>query len=167
MFSAGDEVARPAVPAGLVLAPFGRRAVSLILDQIIVAVPAVLVVIAIGFTPSDPVTSRSLLMFNVALISTALVYETVMIALLGRTVGKIALGTRVVRLLDGQRPDWSESLIRALVPLSLGAIPRIGVFLDRAGLRDGVVEPAPAGPARQGRRHPGRAQRFGLTVVRR
>ncbi len=129
MFPAGDEVAQPAVPAGLTLAPFGRRAISLILDEIIVAVPAVLVVIAIGFTPSDNITSLSLVIFNVALISTALVYETVMIAMLGQTVGKMALGTRVVRLLDGNRPYWSESLIRSLVPLSLGAIPRIGLFL--------------------------------------
>ena len=129
MFPAGDEVAQPAVPAGLTLAPIGRRFISLILDQIIVAVPAVLVVIAIGFTPSDAVTSRSLMIFDIALISTALVYETVMIAMLGRTVGKMALGTRVVRLLDGDRPDWSESLIRSLVPLSLGSIPRIGLLL--------------------------------------
>src|SRR4029077_411526 len=70
-----------------------------------------------------------LLAFNIAVTAVALVYETVMIAVLGRTVGKIVLGTRVVRLVDGTRPDWYESGIRALVPLSLGAIPRIGVFL--------------------------------------
>jgi uncharacterized RDD family membrane protein YckC len=129
MFPAGDEVAQPAVPAGLILAPIGRRIGGLILDQILVALPVVLVVVALGFTPDDTVTSRSLLIFNIALTSTAFVYETLMIALLGRTVGKIALGTRVVRLVDGHRPGWSEAVMRALVPLSLGAIPRVGVFL--------------------------------------
>jgi uncharacterized RDD family membrane protein YckC len=130
MFPAGDEVAQPAVPAGLTLAPIGRRMIGLILYQILVALPVVLVVIALGYTPSDSVTSRALLIFNVALIATAFVYETVMIAMLGRTVGKYATGIRVVRLIDGQRPTWSSSVMRSLVPLSLGAIPRIGVFLS-------------------------------------
>jgi uncharacterized RDD family membrane protein YckC len=129
MFPAGDEVAQPAVPAGLILAPIIRRVGGLVLDQIIVALPVVAVVVALGFTPSDNVTSQALLVFNIAVTSVAFVYETLMIALLGRTVGKIALGTRVVRLVDGGRPDWSEATIRALVPLSLGAIPRVGVFL--------------------------------------
>jgi uncharacterized RDD family membrane protein YckC len=129
MFPAGNEVAQPAIPAGLTLAPIGRRIAGLILDQFIVAFPAVIVILALGFMPSDTVTSRSILTFNICLTSAAFVYETVMIAKLGRTVGKMALGTRVVRLVDGQRPDWSESAMRALVPLAFGAIPKIGVFL--------------------------------------
>lgn len=129
MFPAGNEVAQPAVPAGLVLAPIIRRIGGLVLDQVLVALPVVLVVIAVGYTPSDTVTSKSLLLFNIALTSVAFVYETLMIALAGRTVGKIALGTRVVRLVDGGRPGWTEATMRALVPLSLGAIPRVGVFL--------------------------------------
>jgi uncharacterized RDD family membrane protein YckC len=129
MFSAGDNVAQPAVPAGLTLAPIGRRIGGLLLDQIIVILPVVLVVLAIGYIPSDGVTSDSLLFFNVAVTSVAFVYETLMIALVGRTVGKIALGTRVVNLMDGGRPGWSEAAMRALVPLSLGAIPQVGVLL--------------------------------------
>jgi uncharacterized RDD family membrane protein YckC len=129
VFPSGNEVVAPTVPAGVVLAPIARRIAGLILDQILVALPVVLVVIAIGYTPTDTVTSKALLVFNIALTSVAFVYETLMIALLGRTVGKIALGTRVVRLADGGRPGWSEAVMRALVPLSLGAIPRVGVFL--------------------------------------
>jgi len=129
MFSAGNEVAQPAVPAGLTLAPIIRRIGGLLIDQILVALPIACVVVALGFRPSDAVTSKSLLVFNIALTSVAFVYETLMIALAGRTVGKIALGTRVVRLVDGGRPGWSEAAMRALVPLSLGSIPRVGVFL--------------------------------------
>ena len=130
MFPAGNEVAQPAVPAGLVLAPILRRIGGLLLDQVIVALPVVLVVVAIGFTPNDTVTSKSLLVFNIAVTSVAFVYYTLMIALVGRTVGKLALGTRVVRLVDGGRPGWSEAVMRALVPLSLGAIPKVGVVLS-------------------------------------
>jgi uncharacterized RDD family membrane protein YckC len=129
MFPAGNEVAQPAVPAGLTLAPIGRRLAGLILDQLIIAFPAVIVILALGYTPSDNVTSRSVLTFSVCLTAVAFVYYTTMVALLGRTFGKMALGTRVVRLIDGRRPDWSESAMRALLPLALGAIPRVGVFL--------------------------------------
>jgi uncharacterized RDD family membrane protein YckC len=69
------------------------------------------------------------MIFNIGLTSVAFVYYVTMIALLGRTVGKLALGTRVVRLVDGGRPGWPEAVMRALVPLSLGAIPRVGVYL--------------------------------------
>jgi uncharacterized RDD family membrane protein YckC len=129
MFSAGDEVARPAVPAGLTLAPISRRIAGLILDQLIVAFPAVIIILALGFMPNDTVTSRSLLTFNICFTAAIFVYQTIMIASFGRTVGKMALGTRVVRLVDGRRPDWSEATMRALLPLALGAIPRVGVFL--------------------------------------
>ncbi|MEP7203558.1 MAG: RDD family protein [Ilumatobacteraceae bacterium] len=129
MFPAGDEVAQPAIPAGLILAPIVRRIGGLLLDQILVALPVLLVVVALGFTPHDTVTSRSLLVFNIAVTGVAFIYETVMIASLGRTVGKLTFGTRVVRVVDGGRPDWYESTMRALVPLSLSAIPRVGVVL--------------------------------------
>jgi len=129
MFPAGDDVAQPAVPAGLVLAPIIRRIGGFTLDQVIVALPVGVVVVASGFKPSDTVTSQSLVTFNIAVTTVALVYQTVMIALLGRTVGKLALGTRVVRSIDGARPGWTEAVMRSLVPLSLGAIPRIGLFL--------------------------------------
>ena len=129
MFPAGEEVARPAVPAGLTLAPIIRRIGGLVIDQIIVALPVAVAVVALGFTPSQHLTNRALVLFSIAITCVGLVYETVMIALLGRTVGKLALGTRVVRSVDGGRPDWYEAAMRALVPLSLSAIPRVGVLL--------------------------------------
>jgi uncharacterized RDD family membrane protein YckC len=129
MFPAGGEVAQPAIPAGLTLAPIVRRVGGLVIDQIIVALPVAVVVVALGFTPTQHLTNRTLVLFSIAITCVGLVYETVMIALLGRTVGKLALGTRVVRSVDGGRPDWYEAGMRALVPLSLSAIPRVGVLL--------------------------------------
>jgi uncharacterized RDD family membrane protein YckC len=129
MFPAGDEVARPAVPAGLTLAPIGRRVGGLLLDQVIVVAPVAVLVVALGYRPNATVTSDSLLFFNIAVTTVAFFYETLMIALLGRTVGKIAMRTHVVRLSDGGDPGWSEATMRALVPLSLGAIPQVGILL--------------------------------------
>lgn len=128
MLPAGEHTAR-AVPAGLVLAPIGRRMAALLLDRLLVAMPVLVVLMASGFRPGDSLSSRSLLLLNLSVTVAALIYETVMVAMLGRTVGKIALGTRVVRLVDGGRPGWSEAAMRALVPLALGAIPTVGLLL--------------------------------------
>jgi uncharacterized RDD family membrane protein YckC len=129
MLPAGDDVAPPAVPAGLTLATIPRRLAGLIVDQILVAVPVAVVAVALGFSPGDEITSRWMVAFSAALSAVAFVYETLMIALLGRTVGKLAFGTRVVRIIDGLRPTWSQAAMRALVPLAFGAIPRVGVYL--------------------------------------
>lgn len=129
MVPVDDEVAGPAVPAGLTLATIPRRLAGLVVDQILVAVPVAVVAVSLGFRPSDEITGRWTLAFGAGLSAVAFVYETLMIAMLGRTVGKLAFGTRVVRMIDGQRPTWTQAAMRALVPLAFGAIPRIGVYL--------------------------------------
>jgi uncharacterized RDD family membrane protein YckC len=45
-----------------------------------------------------------------------LAYEVVMIALKGATLGKMALGIKVVREADGQIPGWGPSLLRWIIP---------------------------------------------------
>jgi uncharacterized RDD family membrane protein YckC len=129
MFSAGDDVANPAVPAELTLAPIARRVAGLVIDELVVLIPILGVAVALGFSPGRTVTSTNFLYLNIAATSVAFCYETLMIVLLGRTLGKLALGTRVVRSMDGARPGWSEAVMRSLVPLALGAIPQVGIFL--------------------------------------
>ncbi|HEY7625527.1 MAG TPA: RDD family protein [Ilumatobacteraceae bacterium] len=129
MVPVDDELVRPAIPAGATLATIPRRLAGLVVDQILVAIPVAVVAVALGFRPSDEITTHWMLAFSAGLSGVAFVYETLMIALLGRTVGKFAFGTRVVRMIDGQRPTWSQAAMRALVPLAFGAIPRIGVYL--------------------------------------
>jgi uncharacterized RDD family membrane protein YckC len=49
------------------------------------------------------------------------VYDSFLLAASGQTIGKSALGLRVVRV-DGSRPGWRESLLRALafwIPLGI------------------------------------------------
>jgi uncharacterized RDD family membrane protein YckC len=129
VFSAGGDVARPTVPAGLTLAPMSRRVGGLLIDELVVLIPVLGVALTLGFSFSDKVSSHDLFAFSVAVTCVAFCYETLMVALLGRTVGKIAVGTRVVRFVDGDRPGWSEAVMRSLVPLALGAIPQVGLFL--------------------------------------
>ncbi len=115
------------LPGAVTLAPLWRRLVAQILDQVLVFAPVILVALALGVRSSRDVTDHAFAI-NVAVITVAFSYDFVMIALLGRTVGKLALGTRVVRVDTAGPVLWSSAAIRALVPLAAGVIPGVGAF---------------------------------------
>jgi uncharacterized RDD family membrane protein YckC len=56
------------------------------------------------------------------------IYEVVLVALRGQTVGKMALGTKVVREGSNDTPGWGTSLLRWLSSAVIGAIPLIGLL---------------------------------------
>jgi hypothetical protein len=56
-------------------------------------------------------------------VGVAVIYETVLIAWWGTTVGKWALGMRVVRYADGKRPDVTRASQRSLLPNMFAAVP--------------------------------------------
>ena len=117
------------LPADTVLAPIWRRVLAQIVDQLIVLIPVVAVALAVGVREVDDVSDHALVI-NVAVVVTAFAYEFVLIGAWGRTLGKFALGTRVVRVDTGERVLWYSSAIRALVPLAAGVIPGIGQILS-------------------------------------
>jgi uncharacterized RDD family membrane protein YckC len=130
MFTSTDEeAADPIVPAGLHLASFGRRIAGLFLDQVITTVPVFAVFYALGYAPREAITHGRVLWFTVAVTAVGVIYETVGIWRWGRTIGKLATGTRVVSIVDGRGLDFTRALQRSLVPTTLGAIPRVGPFL--------------------------------------
>ncbi|NLA36838.1 MAG: RDD family protein [Actinobacteria bacterium] len=45
------------------------------------------------------------------------VYDAVFVALVGRTPGKMLLGTRVVRYVDGTKPTVSQAILRSVTPV--------------------------------------------------
>ena len=51
------------------------------------------------------------------------IYEVVLLTWLGRTLGCWVLGIRVARYADGRNPNLEQSLLRALLPASIAAIP--------------------------------------------
>ena len=126
----GFDATRPAVPVGLQLAPLARRVVGLVVDQLITVLPVVAVALAFGFRPDQSISDSTLFRLSVATAAVAFVYYSVMIGLLGRTVGKFAAGTKVVRAVDGGRVGWSAAVMRALVPLAFGVVPQIGFVLS-------------------------------------
>ena len=117
------------LPVGVRLAQMWKRVLAQILDQVIVIVPVVAVSLLLGVRNADDLANHTFAI-NVAVVLSAFTYEFVMIAVWGRTVGKFALGTRVVRIDTGGPLLWWSSAIRALVPLAAGVIPGAGMFLS-------------------------------------
>lgn len=145
MFGFDEGVDTPAAPAGLQVAPLARRVGGLLIDEVVIIVPIVVVALAFGFRPRTEISDAALFNIGVATIAVSFVYYVLMIGLFARTVGKFAVGTRVVRSTDGDPPGWSAAALRALVPLSFGAIPQIGFALTLA-----VYALAVFSPLRQG-----------------
>lgn len=114
------------------LASVWKRLGARIIDGIILFIPfAVLGAVLVSdggatFRPGGSNLSGDLL--GVTLIGTviAAIYEVGMLVSRGATVGKIALGMRVARVSDGEKPNMQDALIRWAVPTIPGLIPQIG-----------------------------------------
>lgn len=117
------------LPAGVRLAAMWKRVLAQVLDQLIVIVPVVVIAVLLGVRNADDVADHQFAI-NVAVVFSVFTYEFVMVAVWGRTVGKFALGTRVVRIDTGEHLLWWSSAIRALVPLAAGVVPGAGMFLS-------------------------------------
>lgn len=134
-----------ALPDGVVLASFPRRIGGLLIDEVVVLLPVFAVAVALGYRPGEPITDDALYVFSIAASAVALVYETVMIGVFGRSVGKFATGTRVVHAGDAGRVGWGAAFSRSLVPVAAGAVPQVGPALNL-----GVYALAFFHPRRQG-----------------
>ena len=121
-------VARPPAPAAVPItwrgepAGFVSRAIAFVIDAVVISLASSGALFAVGavfdlFSPDTPRTQADDLLgaftFGLVLGGIALVYFTCSFWLFGRTVGKLALGLRVVRA-DGERPRFIRSLLRTL-----------------------------------------------------
>lgn len=60
------------------------------------------------------------------------IYTVVPTALWGQTLGKVALGTRIVAEEDGSLPGWRRAAIRWAVPGIVGRLPYVGLWVSLA-----------------------------------
>jgi uncharacterized RDD family membrane protein YckC len=136
-----EERVAPALPAGVVLAPFWRRAVGLGIDQFVALAPVFVVFLALGYEPKEMIEGTAGVWFNLGFVATGLLYETVGVWRFGRTVGKWVTRTRVVHVTDAGAVALSAAFIRSLVPAAFGVIPGIGLFLGMAVYLWAFVDP--------------------------
>ena len=135
------------LPGQVQLATIARRALGVVLDRFLVLVPVAVGTVAWGFRPGDEVSDDMVFVLNTAVAAVELIYATVMIAVFGRTIGKFATGTRVVRLDDGGRIGWLQAAQRAVVPVAAISVPQPEISLALTVL---VYSMAWLGPFRQG-----------------
>lgn len=107
----------------------GARVIDVIIGIVLFFILAAILVSNNGddaFRPGMTGLSGDLLV--VTLVGTAVMaaYEIFMHSSRGATLGKMALGTRVARISDGQKPSVGEAAIRWAVPALPGLIPNIG-----------------------------------------
>jgi uncharacterized RDD family membrane protein YckC len=67
-------------------------------------------------------------------------YTIVPVAIWGQTLGKLAVGTRVVAESDGTLPGWRRSVIRWAVPGIAGRLPYVGLWVSLAVMASLVLD---------------------------
>lgn len=105
------------------LAGLGRRLLARVVDSLVLAVPAMVVVLTAVDVDVEPDELRIPLGVVAALLALTVSYEVLFIGWRGQTPGKMALGIRVASFADGANPSWSAAAIRSLLPTAAGALP--------------------------------------------
>jgi uncharacterized RDD family membrane protein YckC len=113
----------------------GERAVAKLIDLMVLALPAALLIIPFLAVEDDEPTLDLPLWATLGLVGLFVAYDTVCVARWGATVGKRVFGLRVAGVGDGGRPDWAHSAIRVMLPASIAVIPVVGILFLGVYLR--------------------------------
>lgn len=114
------------------VATFGQRVLARIIDAVILGVVYfILASLGIGALSSsvDPETGQvsgggiAAVFVAYAIIGVlGILYEVVMIAVKGQTVGKMLMGVKVVKQASGEVAGWGPSFIRYIIPAVASAV---------------------------------------------
>ncbi len=69
------------------------------------------------------------------------IYTIVPTAVWGQTLGKIAVGTRVVAEEDGSLPGWRRAALRWALPGAFGRLPYVGLWVSLAVMASLIWDP--------------------------
>ena len=117
------------------LAAPGQRLVARIVDGILLAIGFLIVIVAfaaVGSATSDAAGGLVVIAYFLA-IAGVIAYEVGLTATRGQTVGKMAMGIRVVDIATGQPPGWGPSFVRWVIPAVISIVP-LGGLVDAAWL---------------------------------
>ncbi|MDQ2826348.1 MAG: RDD family protein [Actinomycetota bacterium] len=111
------------------LASIGQRVGGALVDGLLTSM-VVVVPLLLGVITVDDLQGQLPPGWAVVLLVFGAVYTVVPTALWGQTLGKVAIGTRVVTEADGSLPGWRRSTIRWALPGLAGRLPYIGIFVS-------------------------------------
>ena len=111
------------------LASVGQRIGGALVDGLLTSM-VVVVPLLLGMVTVDDLQQGLPPGWAFTLLVLGALYTVAPTALWGQTLGKVAVGTRVVAEADGSRPGWRRSSIRwGLVGL-VGRVPYVGIFVS-------------------------------------
>lgn len=113
------------------LATVGQRVVGALVDGLLTSMVVVIPLI-LGFVELDDFDGTLPAPILIGLFLFGAIYTIVPTAVWGQTLGKIAVGTRVVTEADGALPGWRRSAVRWALPGLAGRLPVIGLFVSLA-----------------------------------
>jgi uncharacterized RDD family membrane protein YckC len=132
----GQELGLPPHGPNSLASPWARLGARII-DGIILAIPMLLLAGALVDTDADSTYRPGVTALNGDLLAISLVglaigaiYEIGMLVARGATLGKMALGMRVARIADGQKPQPVDAGIRWGVPAIAGLVPGVGPLIQ-------------------------------------
>lgn len=120
-----EVIESPAVPA---YASFSARVRALLVDVVVIFAAALGIVLFIALTEALPYTGQ---VGIVALFGFLALYEPVMVATSGATVGHRRANLRVVSLATGDRPSFPQALARFVIKGALGILSFVTMALTR------------------------------------
>lgn len=121
----GSPVEERVVDVASVTQRIGGALIDGLLTSMVVVVPLLL-----GLVSLDDLQQRISAGWAFALLIFGAAYTIVPTAVWGQTLGKVAVGTRVVADSDGSLPGWRRSTIRWAVPGLFGRLPYIGILIS-------------------------------------
>jgi uncharacterized RDD family membrane protein YckC len=135
-------VSEPSVPVEQAqrLASVGQRIAGALVDGLLTSM-VVVVPLLLGLIELDNLEQGLPAALVLGLFLFGAVYTVVPTALWGQTLGKIAVGTRVVVEEDGSLPGWRRSALRWAVPGIAGRLPYVGLWVSLAVMASLVFDP--------------------------
>lgn len=117
----GSPAAHPVAPTTEFASPW-RRLAAWVIDYFIVSIVAGILIQASANSDAFRSIGRSLAL------STWPTYSIVLTHLRGQTLGRMALGIRIVNVADGRPPSWNRSTIRVLLLFGFVLVPILAVL---------------------------------------
>ena len=113
------------------LASIAQRVGGALVDGLLTSM-VVVVPLLLGLVESDRIDESLPAAVLLGLFLFGAIYTIVPTALWGQTLGKIAVGSRVVAEDDGSLPGWRRSVLRWALPGVLGRMPYVGLWVGLA-----------------------------------
>ena len=105
------------------------RLVARVIDWLLFWAIAFVVILFLAIRRGSPSSVGTIIVLFLMVAFVGLLYEPILIALRGQTVGKMAMKIRVARADNGSLPGWGKSIGRWAIPGLLVFIPFVGWLL--------------------------------------